>query len=113
MYLCFVAGRIDPACVDREFGRGRNGVRKRAFRRFSGGCIDQRSFKSATAKLRESGDTVHIIWCKCTSSMKAEVYSVYLVVTDAGVFLPGPSRCDCPVGCLFYSQHASSNDPLS
>ena len=48
-------------------------------------------------------EKVRIFSIKVTPSMKNVVYSVYIIFTETGVYVPKQSKCDCPNGWLFCS----------
>ncbi|KAL7548740.1 hypothetical protein ACHAWF_017202 [Thalassiosira exigua] len=97
--------QIDSCYIDKIFGEGKNGIRERAWLRFVSGHLDIETLRMTVTRIKvcEKIEDVRIFEMKVTPSMKNVVYSVYVVVTAQGTYLPKVSKCDCPNGWLFCS----------
>ena len=104
LFACTHIPKIDEEYILLIFGT-RPGVRLRATLRVNSGNFDIKTLLIAEATLNGDIDAT-IIRCKCTPSMKANVYDVSLVFKkhDNGwIFDRQSSLCDCPNGCFFCS----------
>ena len=97
--------QVNSSYINTIFGEGKNGIRERAWLRFVSGHLDIETLQMAVTQIKvgEKTEDVRIFEMKVTPSMKNVVYSVYIIVTSQGIYLPKVSKCDCPNGWLFCS----------
>ena len=103
LYVRQTVSSIDEQLIANTFGKWRNGVRRRAWLRYKSGHYDLSTMKVGQANMKVGGQAVTVVESKTTPSMKADVYATDLVFDKDGVYMPGPSKCDCPNGWLFCS----------
>ena len=96
---------INATYINTIFGRGMNGIRERAWLRLISGHLNIQTLRFAQSftMIEEAENVINIFEIKVTPSMKNVAYSVYVVFTLNGVYIPKLSRCDCPDGWLFCS----------
>ena len=82
-----------------------NGIRERAWLRLISGHLNIQTLRFAQSRAMIEGTEkdINIFEITVTPSMKNLVYSVYVVFTLDGVYIPKLSKCDCPNGWLFCS----------
>jgi len=97
--------KVTADYINNIFGKGKNGIRERAWLRLVSGHLNIETLKMANTKVELDGkeENVKIFMMKVTPSMKNVVYNVYIVFTSDGVYVPKLSKCDCPNGWLFCS----------
>ena len=100
---------IDANYINEIFGEGMNGIRERAWLRLTSGHMNLETLCFARSRATiDGGDrNINMFEIKVTPSMKNLVYSVYVVFTSGGVYVPKLSKCDCPNGWLFCSHTLS------
>ena len=91
--------------IDEHFGRGMNGIRERAWLRVISGHLNIDTLRMAKTSIEVDTQQKNVIIfeTKVTPSMKNVVYSVYVIFSEDGQYIPKVSRCDCPNGWLFCS----------
>ena len=99
------APRIDSEYINKVFGIGRNGVRRRGCLRVVSGHYNVEKMRLTVATLEASKAKVQVLEVEVTPSMKSPVYSVRLIFSDDGEFsfMPTHSECGCPNGIFFCS----------
>jgi hypothetical protein len=106
-----LAGRlrhVDDRELNLLFGKGVNGVRKRAELLMDGGNYHIKGMKCRNVKSKDPDYTANLILfsCECLSSQKGDIYQVYLCFEerDGGVFQRCPYlSCPCTDSALFCS----------
>ena len=90
--------QVNTGYIIEAFGEGKNGVRDRAWLQFFSGHLDIKTLKAGktSVEMTVSEVDVNTLPMKATLSMKNVVYSVYIVFSSSGYYIPKLSKCDCP-----------------